>query len=92
MNFRVLDTLGVFIDNHDLGRISSLISGEEGKATILTILTYLYMSYGIPIMYYGTEAGFYGNEDPYNREVFDPLDKHKSLLDIGIITYVKTLN
>lgn len=50
------------------------------------------MSYGIPLMYYGTEALFKGAHDPNNREVFDPLITHQHLLDREFIKYIKTLN
>ncbi len=50
------------------------------------------MSYGIPIFYYGTEALFSGGKDPENREWFDPLHTHRSKLDQGIISTLKTLN
>jgi alpha-amylase len=56
------------------------------------MLTYIYMSYGIPFFYYGTEAAFSGGNDPENREWFSPLYKHKNQLDPTLIKYVQTLN
>jgi glycosidase len=94
--FRDTSTLGVFLDNHDLGRIYHLVSqgrdSEERKAVVLNMLTFIYMSYGIPIFYYGTEALLSGAEDPLNREPFYPLGKDKANLDKVIIKYIKTLN
>jgi alpha-amylase len=68
--FRDLSTLGVFLDNHDVERVLnqlSKLSPEESKATLLNMLTYQYMSYGIPMLYYGTEALFTGGKDPEIR-------------------------
>ena len=93
--FRDLSTLGVFLDNHDVERVLnqlSKLSPEESKATLLNMLTYLYMSYGIPILYYGTEALFTGGKDPENREWFAPLNSHRASLDQTMIYYLKTLN
>lgn len=39
---------------------------------LLNALTYIYMSRGIPIIYYGTESGFDGGVDSKNRETYDP--------------------
>jgi glycosidase len=39
---------------------------EDALAIKLNIFTYLYMSYGIPVFYYGTETGFSGGNDPEN--------------------------
>ena len=50
------------------------------------------MSYGIPFIYYATEAGFSGTKDPENREWFNPFYQHASQLDKGISHYIKTLN
>jgi glycosidase len=40
---------------------------------LLNALTYIYMSQGIPMVYYGTEGYLNGGDDPKNREVYDPL-------------------
>ncbi len=54
------------------------------------MLTYIYLSYGIPIVYYGTEALLMGGPDPENREVFDPTATEK--IDMGMVRYIATLN
>ena len=43
----------------------------ERMGVMLNAIVYTYMSYGIPMVYYGTEALFNGGSDPLNREVFD---------------------
>lgn len=94
--FKDISTLGVFMDNHDVNRIMNQLgrkyNKDESKAVMLNIMTYIYMSYGIPIFYYGTEDLFSGGSDPENREVFDPLVRHKPLVDRTVVLYLKTLN
>ena len=58
----------------------------------MNMLTFLYMGYGIPFVYYGTEALFNGGDDPLNREYFDPLVRHLPNLDKLMINHIKTLN
>ena len=61
--------LFTFIDNHDNARYlyqnPDLVSYRAG-------LTYVLMAEGIPCIYYGTEAGFNGGNDPQNREILWP--------------------
>jgi len=47
------------------------------------------MSYGIPVVYYGTESLFSGGADPHNREVFDP---YAMKTDDTMTKYLRTLN
>ncbi len=77
----------MFLDNHDVNRIFNLLDPkkEESKPIVLSMLTYMYMSYGIPIFYYGTEALFPGGRDPENREWFAPLTTHAEKLDKSMI-------
>ena len=56
---------------------------------ILNALTFIYMTRGIPIVYYGTEALMDGGRDPDNRAPFDPLDYSG---DRTVIKYLKVLN
>jgi hypothetical protein len=46
------------------------------------------MTYGIPIVYYGTEAKLQGGADPLNREVFDFTKGY----DQTLAKYLRTLN
>jgi alpha-amylase len=57
--------LGGFIDNHDVKRW--LNSNSDWRALQNAMLFNLY-SNSIPLVYYGTEQGFHGGDDPYNRE------------------------
>jgi alpha-amylase len=83
--FSDMDALGVFIDNHDNPRFLSY----PGATTTLfkAALTFTVFSQGIPIIYYGSEQGFNGGNDPYNREPLwtslktdNPLYKYISIL------------
>ena len=60
--FSDMDALGVFIDNHDNPRFLSF----PGATTPLfkAALTFTIFSQGIPIIYYGSEQGFNGGNDP----------------------------
>lgn len=58
--------LVTFLDNHDQPRFLS-----EPGATINRLkvaLVFLYTARGIPCLYYGTEQGFDGGKDPWDRE------------------------
>jgi len=61
--------LGTFIDNHDNARFLNLQSDYK---LYMNAITYTLMSEGIPIIYYGTEQGFNGGNDPNNREPLWP--------------------
>lgn len=73
-----------FIDNHDIPRF--LYDGDEDA--LRAALVYLFTQDGIPCVYYGTEQGFAGGNDPANREplwssAYDtsgPLFQHVSAL------------
>lgn len=54
-----------FIDNHDIPRFLWNIDDERRLGAALT---YLLTMDGIPCIYYGTEQGFNGGNDPANRE------------------------
>jgi glycosidase len=55
-----------FIDNHDIPRF---LWNEPDTRRLGAALTYLLTMDGIPCIYYGTEQGFAGGNDPANREV-----------------------
>ncbi|KAF4439330.1 hypothetical protein F53441_12609 [Fusarium austroafricanum] len=57
--------LGTFIDNHDNAR---WLSQKNDKALLKNALAYVILARGIPIVYYGTEQGYAGGNDPANRE------------------------
>ncbi len=54
-----------FIDNHDVGRFRYLANDLRAHHNALF---YLLTQDGIPCIYYGTEQGFNGGNDPANRE------------------------
>jgi alpha-amylase len=63
--FADVDLLGTFIDNHDNARF---LSGTSDYKLYQNAITYTLMAAGIPIIYYGTEQGYAGTNDPNNRE------------------------
>jgi len=58
--------LVTFLDNHDQPRFMSLPGATTGRLKVA--LVFLYTSRGIPSLYYGTEQGFNGAKDPWDRE------------------------
>jgi alpha-amylase len=59
-----VQTLVNFIDNHDVPRF--LFQGDQ--ASLHLALAFVMTEQGIPCIYYGTEQGFHGGNDPANRE------------------------
>lgn len=60
------------LDNHDLPRFLSTASNNapgEGDQRLKQALAFQMTVRGVPSVYYGTEAGFSGGEDPHNREM-----------------------
>lgn len=57
-----------FLDNHDVGRYLFDRNDEKGVDSLKNALSFLFMQRGIPCLYYGTEQGFMGGNDPGNRE------------------------
>eukprot|EP01111_Echinosteliopsis_oligospora_P004401 TRINITY_DN1708_c0_g1_i1.p1 TRINITY_DN1708_c0_g1~~TRINITY_DN1708_c0_g1_i1.p1 ORF type:complete len:473 (-),score=89.95 TRINITY_DN1708_c0_g1_i1:30-1421(-) len=68
-SFKDLDLLGTFIDNQDQARF---LNGNSDYKLYSNAITYVLMAQGIPIIYYGTEQGFSGANDPNNREILWP--------------------
>lgn len=67
-----------FLDNHDVRRFLAAANTNPGaglaerKRRLELGLGFLYTAPGIPVLYYGTEQGFDGGNDPANREdMFD---------------------
>jgi len=57
--------LGTFLDNHDNAR---WLNVKNDITLLKNALTYVVLSRGIPIVYYGTEQAYAGGADPANRE------------------------
>lgn len=55
-----------FLDNHDVPRFLHL-AGEHGRDKLKLALTFLMSVRGVPTLFYGTEAGLSGGDDPANR-------------------------
>jgi glycosidase len=54
-----------FLDNHDVARF---LWNEPDDSALRLALVHLLLRDGVPILYYGTEQGFNGGNDPANRE------------------------
>ena len=63
--FRDIDALGIFVDNHDNERFLHN-DGRHQKFKSALALSFFFR--GISIMYYGSEQGYGGGADPQNRE------------------------
>ena len=62
------DLLVNFLDNHDVNRYLYNRRDDKGVDSLKNALAFLIMQRGIPCIYYGTEQGFFGGNDPGNRE------------------------
>ncbi|EED21030.1 alpha-amylase, putative [Talaromyces stipitatus ATCC 10500] len=63
--------LGNFIENHDNPRFASYTSDySEAK----NVISFIFLTDGIPILYYGQEQHFSGGNVPLNREALWPSD------------------
>ncbi|MGH7980668.1 MAG: alpha-amylase family glycosyl hydrolase, partial [Limisphaerales bacterium] len=58
--------LVTFLDNHDQPRFLSVPGATLARLKVA--LVFLYTARGIPCLYYGTEQGFNGGKDPWDRE------------------------
>jgi len=67
--FKNTNLLGLFIDNHDNPRF---LNGQSDYQLYKNALTYVLTGTGIPIIYYGTEQGYSGGNDPADRESLWP--------------------
>lgn len=79
------EALGVFVDNHDNARF---LSQNRDTRLFKAALGFALTSRGIPFFYYGSEQGFAGGNDPYNREAM--WNNFNTQHDI--YNFVKTIN
>ncbi|MEF1229306.1 alpha-amylase family glycosyl hydrolase, partial [Vibrio fortis] len=56
------------LDSHDTARFISLLDGDAQKQAVALTLLMTYV--GTPCLYYGTEVGLEGGQDPDNRRCF----------------------
>ncbi len=61
--------MGAFLDNHDMPRFVTYAKDDPIRRLKLG-LVWLFTQRSIPIVYYGTEIGMEGANDPYNRADF----------------------
>ncbi|KAL4919235.1 glycoside hydrolase superfamily [Aspergillus aurantiobrunneus] len=64
-NCRDPTLLGSFIENHDNARFASY---TKDISQAKSVLAFIFLTDGIPIVYAGQEQHYEGGEDPYNRE------------------------
>lgn len=83
--YRDPSAMVTFLDNHDVPRFLHETHGH-GRERLKNALSFLTAARGIPMLYYGTEAGMIGGEDPYNRHDME-FGKDPELAE-----YVKNLN
>jgi alpha-amylase len=70
--FKDIEALGLFVDNHDNARF---LNGNGDHRLFKSALAFSLTARGIPFFYYGSEQGFTGGNDPYNREaIWNNLD------------------
>lgn len=75
------------LDSHDTGRV---INAAKGNYDIVKgALLLMYCLGGTPCLYYGTEVGLSGNEDPDNRKCM-PWDEEYQKLDM--LKFIKSIN
>lgn len=74
-----------FLDNHDVARFLSDGTVDQLKLALSFLLT----AEGLPVLYYGTEQGFTGANDPANRE---PLWPTSYATDGELFQWIAALN
>lgn len=60
-----------FLDNHDVPRFLYMVKdlpAEQRQALLHNAILFQFTAQGIPCIYYGTEQGLHGGNDPANRE------------------------
>jgi len=55
----------MFVDNHDNARF---LNGNGNHTVFKSALAFALLAEGVPFTYYGSEQGFAGGNDPFNRE------------------------
>ncbi|KAG8829594.1 hypothetical protein FRC17_006333 [Serendipita sp. 399] len=85
--FPDFSALGTFLENHDVSRWSGLSVDPQ---SLFNALTFLYMSDGIPIVYYGLEQFYNGGADPANREALWP-SGYQNTTALQLITQLNKL-
>lgn len=82
----LVSRLGVFIDNHDFPRF---LANQPDQQLLKNALAFALLTEGIPIIYYGTEAGLNGSSTlDANREC---LWEAGYSTDGNLFTFIRTL-
>ncbi len=79
------DLLVNFLDNHDVPRF---LWQQDDTTALQAALLFLFTEDGLPCLYYGTEQGFSGGNDPANRE---PLWRSGYATDGALFGYISSL-
>ncbi|MDB1124453.1 maltodextrin glucosidase [Vibrio algarum] len=56
------------LDSHDTVRFLTMLKGDEKKMRMAAVMLFTFV--GTPCLYYGTEVGLVGEQDPDNRRCF----------------------
>ena len=86
-SFQDTSVLGTFLDNHDNPRFLSI---ENDQVKYINALAHVLLSSGIPIVYYGTEQGFNGGDDPANREILWPTNFDSDTTNNKLLAFLKS--
>ncbi len=87
---RVIDSLNM-LDSHDTARIQNSFKEMEKNNRRLKVMQAVFLQFtlpGVPVIYYGSEVGINGGEDPDNRRCMI-WDKEKQ--DLKLLSFYKRL-
>ena len=85
--FEDTGVLGTFVDNHDNPRF---LNAWNDQVRYVNALAHVLFSSGVPIIYYGTEQGFAGGDDPENREILWPTKFNSDASKNKLISFLKS--
>lgn len=74
------------LDSHDTARVLTL--AKKNKALVKSMLTFMFMQKGAPCIYYGTEIGMDGGEDPECRKC---MEWETGKQDLEMLAFTKKL-
>ena len=74
------------LDSHDTARIKTIANNNE--SVVQQLLAFMMMQPGTPDIYYGTEVGMVGGDDPDNRR---PMDWQLVTADNAMLRFTKQL-
>lgn len=70
-NYQDPDKLVTLLDNHDFPRFMHSAGPHRGEDKLKLAMAFLMSVRGIPSIYYGTEIGMQGDDDPDNRRMME---------------------